>query len=245
MKIFRNFGISLLILFIFFSIGLAKEIDMQSKTLEYDESGGYVTAQSSVTVVWKENILNADRVDFYVKKKTLTATGHVILNDGKNVLKGDRLDYDYNKETGILENVTGYSEPWYFRAKKAIKTGKDNYELKDVYMTSCDYDEKEYHVKATTAKVKAGRRITAYNPVMYFRSIPFFYLPIFPYATGSHRDSLEIMPGYDNTNGIMCKVIYGYPFTPELVRKIIFRLLRPKGHRRRRRADLQKTHRKP
>ena len=46
-------------------------------------------------------------------------------------------------------------------------------------MTSCDYDEKEYHVKATTAKVKAGRRITAYNPVMYFRSIPFFYLPIF------------------------------------------------------------------
>ena len=50
----------------------------------------------------KENILNADRVDFYVKKKTLTATGHVILNDGKNVLKGDRLDYDYDKERAIL-----------------------------------------------------------------------------------------------------------------------------------------------
>ena len=220
MRLFRRLLILWFFVFVFIALSHSKEIDMKSKTLEYDEQTGFVVAKSSVTIAWKDSVLTADEVNFYVRKKTLTAKKDVTLKDAQMVMRGDRLDYDYNKETGEMTNISGVASPWFFTAKKGKKLGKDRYELKGVDMSSCDYDKEDFHVTATTAKVKAGRRITTYNPVMYFRNTPIFYLPIFPYASGPHRDSLEIMPGYDNTDGFMCKVIYGYPFTDQLYGKL-------------------------
>ena len=220
MKLTRHLLILCGLLCIIVSLSFSKEIDMKSKTLEYDEQTGYVVAKSSVTIAWKDSVLNADEVIFNVKKKTLTAKHNVSIKDSKSSMSGDSLVYDYNKETGEMENVRGFAEPWFFTAKKGKKLSPDRYELKGVEMSSCDFDKEEFHITATTAKVKVGRRVTTYNPVMYFRKVPIFYLPIFPYASGPHRDSLEIMPGYDNTDGFMCKVIYGYPFTSSLYGKL-------------------------
>ncbi|MCX5782520.1 MAG: hypothetical protein NT145_07465 [Elusimicrobia bacterium] len=201
------------IFFLCVSLSYSKEIDLKSNTLEYDDANDFVIAKDSVTVKWKESVLKADTVYFKPKKKILTADKNISLKDNKSILYGDSIFYDYNKEAGEIGNASGFNRPWYFTAKKLKKISEDKFVMKNVKMTSCDFDKPDYTVRATTAKVKVGKRITTYNPVFYFRNIPVFYLPIYVHGMGPHKDSLEVRPGYNNTDGLMATVIYGYPLS--------------------------------
>ncbi|MFC1501736.1 LPS-assembly protein LptD, partial [Elusimicrobiota bacterium] len=191
----------------------SEDIDMKADYMEYDEVSKYMVAEGSVTINWKGNTLKAGKIKLDNKSKNIYAEKNICLEDKSNLIYGDKMDYDYDSEVGTVYNAHGVLDTWNFSAKKMKKVGEKKYKMRGINMTSCDHDRGHYNIRATGAGVKVGRRIVTYNPVFFFRGVPFFYFPIYLHAMGPHKDSLEIEPGYNNEDGFIAKVIWGYPLS--------------------------------
>ena len=189
----------------------AAEINIKSASLEYDQESKYVVAEGSVTVLWQDKTLNADKVEFWTDKEFLMAKGTVTFTDNKNIIFCESLAYDYKSHTAETDKVSGSFTPWYFAARKMDKKDEKRYEMKNMRMTTCDNSTPHYTIRASRATIITGKRITVYNPVFYIRKVPIFYLPIFSQPIGGNRYSLEIEPGYNNNDGVIVKTTLGFP----------------------------------
>lgn len=191
----------------------AEEIDIRSKSLEYDQLNKYVIADGSVTVVWQDKVLNAEYLEFWTEKEYLIARGSVSFSSDGTVLKCDSLVYDYKARTATADKNSGYLAPWYFAAHKMEKLDEKRYRTGSMRMTTCENSRPHYTIRATSAKIFTGKRITVFNPVFFVRSVPVFYLPVFSQGLGKKKLSIEVEPGYNKEDGFIAKIIIGYPLT--------------------------------
>jgi len=212
------------VLFCIFVLGClsltAEEVSIYAKSLDYDQVNKYVVAEGSVTVLWQDKILNAEKVEFWTEKEFLVAVGTVTFMDKKNTVFCDSLAYDYKSHTAETDKASGFFTPWYFAAKKMNKIDDNKYEMKKMTMTTCENEKPHYTIRATSAKITTGKRVTVYNAVFYVRRVPVFYLPVFSQPMGGNKYSLEIEPGYNNTDGVIVKAIYGFPVSKKSYGKL-------------------------
>lgn len=207
----------------------ASEIEIKADSIEYDEESKFLVAEGSVAVTWADSVLKADKVKFWVEKKYLSAENNVSITEGESVLFGDNINYDYKNGTGEVNNVAGYSVPWYFYTKKAVRQSEKLYSTERLTITTCDLKKPHYTIRARKAKIILEKRITIYSPVFYVRDVPVFYLPIYSQAMGPHRDSLEVQPGYNSEDGLILKVKYGYPLSANTYGKLYVDFFSRKG----------------
>lgn len=208
----RPIALLFFVLFSFAHLLNGAEVTIRSTSLEYDQESKYVIAEGSVTVLWGDKVLNADKVEFWTDREFLIAKGTVTFMDSKNTMFCDGLTYDYKSHTAETDKAFGSLTPWYFAARTMNQIDENKYEMKNMVMTTCDYASPHYTIRSSKAKIVTGKRITMYNAVFYIRRVPIFYLPIFSQPLsgggGGFTRSLEIIPGYNSTDGVLIKTIY-------------------------------------
>src|SRR4029079_13687604 len=95
-------------------------------SLEYVRETFAVLA-GNVKVKYQDIDLSADRAEIDLQTKVVTATGHVIVDQGPRRMSGDTLTFDLDTKTGTLENATAQVQPdYYFMGREISKTGDDS-----------------------------------------------------------------------------------------------------------------------
>lgn len=207
----------------------AADVQITAGYIEYDESAKYLLAIGSVAVTWGDKTLNGDRVSIWVEKKYAEAEGSVVFAEEGAVLSADRLAYDYTADSATIMRASGYAAPQHFAARVLTRVSSTTYAAQHVAMTTCDLGKPHYTLRARRAKITLNKRVVLYHPVFYLRNVPILYLPLFTSALGAHRSSLEIIPGYNNQDGLTIKAIYGYPLTSNLYGKLYLDWLGRRG----------------
>jgi LPS-assembly protein len=198
----------------------AEEAEINAGYLQYDDVEQFMVARSSVTIKWKNKLIKADTVQYWIDADYVQAYGHVILKENDNAIFADTLSYNLKTETGTLNKVSAVFNPWIFHTPKAIKINDKTYTTNTAKYTTCDLPKPHYYIYATRSKIITGKRIYIYNPVFIARGIPIFYMPLFTQGLGKKRDSLEIYPGYNNLDGFTARIIYGHPWTEHTYSKL-------------------------
>jgi LPS-assembly protein len=211
-SIFNKFIIAVVIFFLLAPVVFASnEVDISADEIEYDELGGRVIAQGHVILNWDDKKVFADYVEFLINKKSMTASGNVIIEENGDIMHSERIVYNYDDETGeIEETFVSSSNLLYIRSKSIDRLNKDTFNLKHITFSNCDLDEPHSYFKSNNGKLVLNKRITFYNAVFYIGKIPVFYLP---FVTKSLKDGwkfgsrlrLAVEPCYTATNGFSVK----------------------------------------
>jgi lipopolysaccharide assembly outer membrane protein LptD (OstA) len=157
------------------------EVDGSKGDLSFDTQSGDILAEGKTgqIIVSCGNIrLFADKVRFNKQTKQSRAEGHVRLIQGGMEWFADAVDYNF--ETGAIN--TGHTRAQlddnvFFEGESATSSDKRQFVLKNSYLTTCDYDQPNWRLKAGTIVVHPRERVSLRNLVLYAGSVPIFYFP--------------------------------------------------------------------
>ncbi len=164
--------------------------------------GDLEIASGKVQLYAEGMYLTAEKITRNVKTDQIVAEGDVFYENFDNGLKmaGTRAEYDLNTKTGTFYAVRGEvpahidtgpgvlttTNPFYFTGEKAeVITGR--YLLHNGFVTDCKPDDVWWKLKAKNFDIIPNDRAISRQSVMYLKSIPIFYFPVF-------RKSLEKQP---------------------------------------------------
>ncbi len=159
----------------------------------------------------EQHKIKADSVLFNFKENYLTAEGnieYVLEGETKTEnFRGDKITFNIDTEEGLFDKGITEQEQeideneitFYFKGDQINKT-KENYVLlENGEITSCDFDDPHYKIKAKKLWLLASNEWAVLNGLVYIGRVPIFYIPAFLYA----GDDIFINPsfGYRNDSG--------------------------------------------
>jgi hypothetical protein len=198
------------------------EVTITANYLEYQEEDRYLIARGSVVVSWEGKTLKADTVEMDAGKNYMVARGSASLDEAGSVLLVEAITYDLKKKIGDISKVHGSAAEWFFSAMEARKINDKRFDVYHPRFTSCNLQRPHYTIKATSAKIRPNKNILLYNPVLYFRKVPVIYFPVLPIGLGPHKHDIKVEPGYNSTDGLTLKAIWGYPLTDKVYVKVLY-----------------------
>jgi len=150
--------------------------------------------------------INADELIIDNLAEQLKASGRVIFEDANSRFQTEALTLDQKTESAQFDStsfeLTG--QHIHGTAEEIIKIDASRSRFQDVLYTSCDPDDRDWHLKAGELNIDTDSgRGTAKNATMYFQNIPFFYLPYIMFPIDDRRMSGMLTPliSYSDTNG--------------------------------------------
>ncbi len=189
-----------------------QEIDVTADRLEYDAERKLLIGSGNVIVSQGTGSLKADFVTVHTVSEDVYAAGHVEFKDGDRVWQGDELTYNFKTEQGDFGQFNAYLNPLYIRAKDSERTSPEFFEVKDVFISSCEGEKPEFYITAKEATIESERYVRAKHAVFHLGGVPFFYFPYYKYdlARESHWDFL---PGYRSKWGAFLLSTYNMRVT--------------------------------
>jgi len=138
----------------------------------------------------------------------------------KRAFKADYIQYDSVDHTGVLRQVRGYSDPFYFGADEVRLLGPASFEVKNIWLTTCDLDDPHYRIRFSQARVEDGRLIMGKETRLQIgkRKRTFFYIPQISGLdfTGEDRLRLELETGQRSELGYYLNIAQWYSVTPNV-----------------------------
>jgi len=87
--------------------GTISELRLRADRQEYDVDRRVLTAEGNVVMVFRGGVLQADRLQVNVPNNYAAAEGRVVLNRGNQLLLGERLGYDLLRNQGVVYKARG------------------------------------------------------------------------------------------------------------------------------------------
>jgi LPS-assembly protein len=179
-------------------------------SLEYVRETFAVLA-GNVKVKYQDIDLSADRAEIDLQTKIVTATGHVIVDQGPRRMSGDTLKFDLESKTGTLSNATAQVQPdYYFTGREISKTGDDSYEVIDGVFTSCSQKTPDWSFKLGRATVEVEGYARIHHATLRAKKLPLLYTPYILWPAKAERTSGLLIPniGYSATRGALFGLAY-------------------------------------
>ncbi len=82
-------------------------MELMADRQEYDELRRVFTAEGTVTMRFRESLLDADRLQVNLLNRFAVAEGNVALTRGEQVLRGQRLEYNFVQGDGTVQKARG------------------------------------------------------------------------------------------------------------------------------------------
>ena len=164
-------------------------IQTTADSMDMDQTSGLIIARGNVVVTRADAKLLADTVQVNTRTKEVKATGHVRLRQGVRQWNSESIEYNF--ETGAIKTgpARAQLERGIFVEGKSLESQDDTrYVIKDSYLTTSDYDQPGWKLRAGTIVVYPGSRVAFHNVVLMVGSLPVFY---FPYVVFMLDDSYD------------------------------------------------------
>jgi LPS-assembly protein len=179
-----------------------------------------VKAWGNVVIRFEDRVLRADRVKINNKTGIGEAQGHVLLTskDG-TLIKADRSRFNMKSKRAIAYDVVGKFKSvdenkvpfdYYFKGKEIKRIERDQYRLKDSFLTTCRGKVPDWSFDAKNLDVIKNDRALFTRGVFRIKNIPILYFPVGYIPLYKDRKSGFLVPefGVSNTDGISFKPIY-------------------------------------
>jgi LPS-assembly protein len=187
--------------------------------VEMDRATGRATAQNGVVVRYQGSTLRAKTLILDQENHLVWAEGDVVIEgmDAQGNIqlwRGDKVRYDYVTRT-IEADVFRVGQPPFFAAGEKLIGGRlaTTQMATNAIVTTEDYADPAYKVRARTITFTSDRRIVAKDAVLYLAGVPVMYFPTYSKALDPHRNFWVVQPGYRGYYGAYLLSSYHYAWT--------------------------------
>jgi len=185
--------------------------DLTDETLIYAQSvnsddGRQIRFVGDVTLLREQQKISADEITINRAYSWLEASGNVTFADQEHRLNSNYIQIDQVKDTARFEQIEFQlaSSHASGEAGEMLKLNKSLSRYSNLLYTSCDPQDRDWHLRADELEIddESGRG-TAKGTTLYFKEIPFIYLPWFQFPVDDRRLSGLLTPrfGYSRDDG--------------------------------------------
>ncbi len=172
--------------------------------IDYDFANGSARGTNGVYVNYNRGaaVLTADNAAVNTKTGDVEADGHVRIESSELLWVGEHVHYNFKTHVLTSEQYrTGFVP--IFAAGEALSGNSTNrvYEAHHAYITTDDFSDPEYEVRASTIRIIPGKSVEMWNAVVYLRGVPVFYFPYYERNLGPRANNFTVTPGYRSRYG--------------------------------------------
>ncbi len=192
------------------SILFAAEINNEKYQLiaqNVDTKDNIITATGNVVIYSPTYYLSADKVVFHQDSEHFELFDNVLIIKENNIQTQSNYAYVdlkndiFNQSpTFLMENTNSI----WTNAKESRKN-KEIVKLDGTIISSCDCIDPDWSIRTSSADYDTENMwINAYNPRLYFKDVPVFYLPYWGFPTDTTRRTGLLLPliGYSKGEGL-------------------------------------------
>ena len=190
-------------------VPLSNLIDVQADDLSYDSVRRLVIAKGHVKVTRGTDSVAADYAEVDTAAEQVDARGNILIQYQGNIWKGQEATYNFKTGQGDFGAFDAYAPPYHVTARDSRRLSLNMMELKGVMLTTCEPDDPEYSVRASSATLENNRILRAKNVRFQFGPIPFFW---FPYLKADVKElaNFEVTPGWSSDMGPFLLTAYNH-----------------------------------
>lgn len=184
---------------------------------EYDEASGVATSPAGVQVTYGDATLTAHRIHVDRNTGEVTADGQVRLQRGAEVWTSEHLTYNfYTRAIDAGHFRAGYKP--IFVGGESLAGGVTNQSetATNAFVTSDDFSEPSYRVKAKSLIVVPGEYIEAHKATLSVGGVPIFYFPKYRRYLNRPPGDFEVLPGYRSLYGAYALGKYHWSLTTNI-----------------------------
>ncbi len=186
----------------------AEPVELNGDSIEYKAEEGKFVASGNVYLKQNDAVLFCDKLEFYRDKKEAHAEGNVVLESDQGKVWAEKVFYNFETKKGEFTNARIMADPIYGKGRSIIKVREDYYVVHEGYLTTSDYDDPEYRIKARRMDVYPADKAVARDAVMYVGGMPVMYMPKYTQYLGDGRPHVRVMPGYKKGFGAFLLTTY-------------------------------------
>ena len=174
----------------------------EERSVTFDLKSATITYTNNVTVHYGGAILKARRARLNQDTGDVVAEGAVRLQQENEVWYGERIEYNF-KTRKILATDFKAGQPPYFVKGDALAGDQTSqvYVLANGIVTTDDYAEPGYRIRARALSLAPGDYIEAKDAVLYLKDTPVFWFPKWRRSLKRHPNHWILVPGYRSKYG--------------------------------------------
>lgn len=217
----------MLVFFFFFPVFAEEKESVNIKADYVYYAAAKTYARGHVSALYKNTLIEADKLEIDNINKNLYATGNVVITKGNNRIAGDSIVYSLISQKAVLDNATGKTRDINFKntpIKEDLLFWGDRVvwenNVLSIYngeATTCNYPQPKthYEIKSELITVIPGDKMVAKNSSLYFHQNKLFTIGTMVYSlregsTGRINQNLIPRMGYNEVDGWYAKEGYNY-----------------------------------
>lgn len=189
------------------TLNLEDTVRYLASAIEYQVEEEKIKLQGNSQLNWRSISLNAEEIDYDLKKETLLAygkksaqeaettyVGAPVLKDGSEQIVGKQMAYDLKAKKGKVWSGETDFEPGIYRGELIRKISEDELLVNSGRFTTCEKNDPHYYFGSSKMKIITQDKVIARPVVLYVAGLPIAALPfyIFPIKPGRHSGFLPL-----------------------------------------------------
>ena len=179
--------------------------------VDFNLQTGEFSATNGIVIQAGDSRLSAQRMTGNQNTGDLQAEGRVRLEAGGRVWVGDKLEYNFR--TGKIAGEDFRFGQYPFFVNGEVMTGDQTnnlFVMAEGYVTTDDYSEPGYRVRAKSIVIVPGEYVEAKDAVLYLDKVPVFYFPRYKRSLKRHPNYWVLEPGYKSQFGAYLQTSYNW-----------------------------------
>ena len=191
-------------------------VRVKADDLKYDQEAGIITASGSVEIFFEDVTIESDSARIDTNANIATAEGRVKIKRSDYDISSTSLTYDISSEIAVVLDLRTVFYPSDVRTNLYVAALKLT-DLPDMKkgeygsLTTCDYKEPHYHIKARWFDYYPDDKLVAYWAIMYVGRFPTpFMTPYYIYNLKKKRSPYNFIYGQNEVEGRFLKTSFDY-----------------------------------
>lgn len=178
------------------------DIEAEQGGMIFNLSTGQIGYTNGVVVKYGDATLSARRARLNQETGEVLAEGSVRLQQENEVWYGERIEYNFKTRKILATDFKAGQPPFFIKGDAlAGDQGSQVYVLAEGVVTTDDYAEPGYSVRARVLSVAPGDYIEAKDAVLYLKNTPVFWFPKWRRSLKRHPNHWVFTPGYRSKYG--------------------------------------------
>jgi len=176
----------------------ADETLIEAQTIA-SESRETIHLVGDVSVTRRQLKISADEVVLQKSSEQINASGNVLFEDPNYRLAGPAIEIDNQNNTALIKQSAFELHDNHARgqADEISKIDQFRSRYRDLIYTTCDPGDSDWQLRAAEMEVDdASGRGTAKHTRLFFKGMPFLYLPYFQFPVDDRRMSGLLTPSF-------------------------------------------------
>ncbi|MBP6343431.1 MAG: LPS-assembly protein LptD [Candidatus Omnitrophica bacterium] len=191
-------------------------VELKGDKVSFNNQENKFEAEGNVVVTRGDITIYADAMQFYRQEKVAIAQGNIIVETLKGTITGDKMTYNLESQTGNFTNAHISTDPFYGKGTIISKTGPQEINMQDGYLTTCDHDIPHYRLQAKNIKVEPGKQAQAKRVKVFVGPVPLMYLPRYTQSLADRHPRYSLTPGYSKNFGFYVLNAWRYDFNEKV-----------------------------